>query len=460
MATGLTQAAVAMVRLSGPEAWAIVRKLARLQGSYPTPRTATLMRIYGEALSGIQTLKNAVLDEAIVILYQAPASYTGEDVAEITLHASPYIVRSVLELSIAHGARMAEPGEFTERAFLNGKLDLAEAEGVNDLIHARTRAQQQQAMGLLQGGLSKEVAILRDRLLHLATLLELELDFSEEDVEFASRTELLELATSIQTRCRELAATFSRGEAIRSGMPVVIVGRPNAGKSTLLNHLLGEERAIVTEIAGTTRDTIEGECVFSGLLFRFADTAGLRDTEDPVEIMGIARTLEHAKRAKLLLVLVDASSPEAERVALELFQELDGNAQKALLLTKADRVPDSVLGELRNRLVGQLGDVPVLPWSSVSQGGDAELKGLLDRIATETLPEAEEVVVTNLRHYQALAESDGELTQLLAGLQSGLSQELLAFHLRRVIAHLGAITGEIGVEDILGNIFQNFCIGK
>ena len=204
-----------MVRLSGPEAWAIVRKLARLQGSYPTPRTATLMRIYGDALSGIQTPKSAVLDEAIVILYQAPASYTGEDVAEITLHASPYIVRSVLELSIAYGARMAEPGEFTERAFLNGKLDLAEAEGVNDLIHARTCAQQQQAMGLLQGGLSKEVELLRDRLLHLATLLELELDFSEEDVEFANRAELLELATSIQTRCRELAATFSRGEAIR-----------------------------------------------------------------------------------------------------------------------------------------------------------------------------------------------------------------------------------------------------
>ena len=368
-----------MVRLSGPEAWAIVRKLARLQGSYPTPRSATLMRIYGEALPGIQTRKSAVLDEAIVILYRAPASYTGEDVAEIALHASPYIVRSVLELSIAYGARMAEPGEFTERAFLNGKLDLAEAEGVNDLIHARTRAQQQQAMGLLQGGLSKEVELLRDRLLHLATLLELELDFSEEDVEFANRAELLELATSIQARCRELAATFSRGEAIRSGMPVVIVGRPNAGKSTLLNHLLGEERAIVTAIPGTTRDTIEGECVFSGLLFRFADTAGLRDTEDPVEKIGIARTLEHAKRAKLLLVLVDASSPEAERVALELFQELDGNAQKALLLTKADRVSDSALGELRDRLAGQLGDVPVLPWSSVSQGGDAELKGLLDR---------------------------------------------------------------------------------
>jgi len=186
---------------------------------------------------------------------------------------------------------------------------------VNDLIHARTRAQQQQAMGQLQGGLSKEVESLRDRLLHLATLLELELDFSEEDVEFANRTELLELATSIQTRCRELAATFSRGEAIRSGMPVVIVGRPNAGKSTLLNHLLGEERAIVTEIAGTTRDTIEGECVYSGLLFRFADTAGLRDTEDPVEKMGIARTLEHAKRAKLLLVLV---KPQLRKIHLIL----------------------------------------------------------------------------------------------------------------------------------------------
>ena len=456
LATGIQRSAIAIVRLSGDEAHRIALSMRAANGSdapVPSARCATLCRLYDGA---------QFLDEALVTLFEAPRSYTGEDMAEIACHASPYIVRRIIDCCLAAGATLAEPGEFTQRAYLNGKLDLAQAEAVDDLIRSTTTAQHRAATGQLLGCVSTEVKALRDELLHLVSLLELEIDFGEEDVEFANRDYLTELAQTTQRRVRRLIKSYGAGEAIRRGIDVAIVGPPNAGKSTLLNHLLAEERAIVSDIPGTPRDVVEGERLLHGLQFRFADTAGLRATDDPVESIGVARARARAQEARVILLVMEAQQAlEHPRQLAALAHDVPAcAASRIVVLSKIDRLEPAQLPTLEAACREQCPGLPVIPWSAIDKQGAPDIEAALTQVAESILGDEEDVVVTNQRHHAALLQADQELELLMQALRDGLSQDLTAFHCRAVVQHLGSITGEIGVEDILGNIFSHFCIGK
>ncbi|MBL7962395.1 MAG: tRNA uridine-5-carboxymethylaminomethyl(34) synthesis GTPase MnmE [Flavobacteriales bacterium] len=428
--------AVALVRLSGPQAVAITRGIAPGLPHHPAARRAFRVDLHDA---------DGPLDEALCTCFSEPRSYTGEDVVELAVHGSPHIQQRVLEALVTCGARLARPGEFTLRAFLNKKLDLAQAEAVADLIASRTAAAHKLALSQLRGGYSVRIEELRQKLIDLSALIELELDFGEEDVRFAERPELLALLDELSTICDTLIASFRYGNAVRVGVPVAIVGAPNSGKSTLLNALLGEERAIVSEIPGTTRDTVEETLVLDGITFRFIDTAGLRETEDAIEQLGIERSYRKAAEAEVVLLLGDATTMTPD--------ELKDEAQRLRLKVGAEPIP--VLNKTDLARASHPGML------AISARTGTGLDALRERLVAQVKQtEPGDIVVTNVRHVEALRHAHDALRAARVGILGEHGGELIAADLRRAQHHLGEITGRITPDDLLGSIFGRFCIGK
>lgn len=397
-----------------------------------------------------------VIDEVLVSLCRAPHSYTGEDTTELTCHGSPYILQRVLQLLIKSGCRMAQPGEYTQRAFLNGKMDLSQAEAVADLIASTSASTHRLAMNQMRGGFSKELAALRDKLLQFTSLIELELDFSEEDVEFADRTQLRELAAEINRVLSRLAHSFSVGNAIKNGVPVAIIGETNSGKSTLLNALVGEERAIVSDIKGTTRDVIEDTINMDGITFRFIDTAGIRDTTDRIESMGIQRTFEKMQQAEIILWLVDITQAQAEIARLgQQISEHAKSKQLILVLNKCDLTTTVDL-----EVPKELPSAKVIAISAKKKLHLDELQQLLVEAAHLPTVTQNDIIVTNVRHYEALTAALTAIERVQQGLSTDLSGDFIAQDIRECIFHLSDIAGEVTTDDVLHNIFKHFCIGK
>lgn len=445
LATAQGPGAISVIRLSGPEAISLTNKVFRGKNLEEQP-SHTLH--FGTIREG-----ERLIDEVLVSLFVAPHSYTKENVVEISCHGSEYIVGEIIKLFLREGARLAEAGEFTKRAFLNGQMDLAQAEAVADLISSNSRMSHEVAMKQMRGGFSAEIKNLRAQLVHFASMIELELDFAEEDVEFADRNALRNLIHQIQVLLRHLLQSFELGNVLKNGVPTVIVGKPNAGKSTLLNVLLNEEKAIVSDIPGTTRDFIEDEVSIEGIRFRFIDTAGLRETKDKVEALGVARTHKKVEEAALIIYLFDINST----TPAELQQELDDlkTAGKPVLLV-ANKIDagQNQLDEFEayENLVGI---------SASHKQHIPELKNaILSQVKAAGLQDRSQTIVTSLRHVSSLEKTYQSLDDVLQGLALGISSELVASDIRRALHALGEITGEITTDDLLENIFSKFCIGK
>lgn len=458
--------AINIIRISGPEALSIVDKIF-------VPRKGVALaerKSHTVAFGDIFTSPSELLDEVLVTIMRAPHSYTGEDSVEISCHASPYITQQLLLTLLDNGARQADAGEFTMRAFLNGKMDLSRAEAVADLIASSSRASHRLAMNQLKGGFSAQLSLLRDKLLKLTSLMELELDFSEEDITFADRSQLLALCNEIEEVMSRLASSFSIGNAVKNGVPVAIVGETNTGKSTLLNALLHEDRAIVSDIQGTTRDTIEGVMTLDGVTFRFIDTAGLRETYDLVERMGIERTLEQLSKSSIALWMIDPlQSPETiENLAKTLLPMCRGK-RLAVLVNKCDAVDPIALSKVMKRgseLVREYGEGAEWEerdlWAISARLGTnmGRLEEFLIRSASLPSISSHDVVVTNARHYEALKRALANIADVKQGLASGLSGDLVSESLRAALRNLSEIVGEVTCNEVLGSIFANFCIGK
>mgnify|MGYP002624276614 CR=1 FL=1 len=456
--------AISIVRISGPDTFSIVDAVVKLKSGSASDSDAYTIH-FGEVFQP----GGPLLDEVLVSIFRAPHSYTGEDSAEISTHASAYIVSELVQLLLGAGARFADPGEFTRRAYLNGKMDLAQAEAVADVISSTTAASHRVAMNQLKGGFSAELASLRAELLEMASLLELELDFSEEDVEFADREKLISLLRTTQMHVDRLAASFRLGNMIKNGVPVAIVGAANAGKSTLLNALLGEDRAIVSDIAGTTRDTIEEVLNLEGILFRFIDTAGIRESSDTIERIGIDRTFRKLSEAEIVLAMLDASTSESDLLSqLKLvLSKVDFSSQKLfLLLNKVDFVGLEVVNKnviSINNFVSSVGcEAVVLNISAKTGEGLSALKSALVSVEKDLIPAEDAVFVTNVRHLEALRQASSALQDCAVSLSSGIPSDLVAEDLRRALFGINAILGTdlLDPEEILHNIFRNHCIGK
>jgi len=454
LATASGNGAIAVLRISGNSAISLVNSSFR---SIHKNKTLLKQNSHTVHLGHILDSERTI-DEVLVTVFKNPNSYTGEDVVEISCHGSTYIQQEIMQLFLRKGCRAANPGEFTLRAFLNGKMDLSQAEAVADLIASDNEASHQVAMQQMRGGFSSEISKLRQELLNFASLIELELDFSEEDVEFADRSQFRELIEKIISVLKKLIDSFAVGNVIKNGIPVAIVGEPNVGKSTLLNALLNEDRAIVSEIAGTTRDTIEDEISIGGIGFRFIDTAGIRETSDAIESLGIKKTFEKMEQSRLVIYLFDASKYkiEADQFKLEIERLKNKYPQKPIIIlaNKIDQVQDQILEKMKN-------DIPEIQLLSAKTGNGVEelTDSLLNLINTGALRN-NETIVTNSRHYDALIKAFEEIQKVKYGLETDLSGDLLAIDIRQALFHFGEITGEITNDDLLGNIFANFCIGK
>ncbi len=462
LATPSGAGAIAIIRVSGPDALKIVSPLFNAKSRKELSEQPTHTLHLGNIMDGERTI-----DEVLVSVFRAPKSYTGEETVEISCHGSPYIQQEIIQLMIRKGCRAAEAGEFTLRAFLNAKMDLSQAEAVADLINSENAASHQMAMQQMRGGFSNEIQKLREELLNFASLIELELDFAEEDVEFANRDQFRDLISKIQTVLKRLIDSFATGNVLKNGIPVAIVGEPNVGKSTLLNALLNEERAIVSEIAGTTRDTIEDEMSIGGVGFRFIDTAGIRETKDVVESIGIKKTFEKIGQAQVVVFLLNSERFEVRssefRVELEKIRNKFPQKPILVIANKVDKLSEEEFNELKSQLEVSLSGVEganFLSLSAKTGTGVEELKQrLLDYVNTGALRNSD-TIVTNSRHYAALLKALEEINKVEDGLNAELSGDLLAIDIRQALHHFGEITGEITNDDLLGNIFANFCIGK
>lgn len=439
--------AIAVIRLSGQDAITITDRFFQKAGKSKALLAA--QKTHTVHFGNIVAIDGEIIDEVVATLFVAPYSFTKENVVEISCHGSPFIVERIIRLFLEAGVRLAKPGEFTQRAFLNGRFDLAQAEAVADLIAADTESARRSALHQMRGGFSNEIKKLREELINFASLIELELDFGEEDVEFADRAQLARLVQQIVAFLERLMQSFSLGNVLKNGVPTVIAGKPNAGKSTLLNALLNEEKAIVSEIPGTTRDFIEDTLVIEGINFRFIDTAGLRETNDRIEALGVARTREKMAQAALIIYLFDmaeTSMSEVEATEKELQQ-----MGKSYLL----------VGNKMDKTLPNLAHHPhIIRISAAERIGLNELKTALLQAANARPVAVGETVVTNLRHYEALSNAHRALTDVLKSLQSHVTADFVAMDIRHALRALGDITGEITTEDLLGNIFSKFCIGK
>ena len=453
LATASGSGAIAVIRLSGKKAISIGSEFFRsVSGKSLSAQKSHTVHL-GHIIDGPR-----VIDEVLITIFKNPQSYTGEDVIEISCHGSIYIQQEIIQLFLRNGCRMANAGEFTLRAFLNGKLDLSQAEAVADLISSDNEASHQIAMQQMRGGFSSEIAKLREELLNFASLIELELDFAEEDVEFADRDQFKELVERIGLVLRRLIDSFAVGNVLKNGIPVAIVGEPNVGKSTLLNALLNEERAIVSDIAGTTRDAIEDEIAIGGIGFRFIDTAGIRDTKDVVESIGIKKTFEKIEQAQVVIYLFNSEDFKVQcsefKVELEKIKNKYPLKPLIVIANKIDKIDAEQIAEMQV-------EIPEILLLSAKNGlGIDELKSkLLNLINTGSLRN-NETIVTNTRHYDALLKALEEIQKVKYGLESNLSGDLLAIDIRQALYHFGEITGQVTNDELLGNIFANFCIGK
>ena len=443
LATPQGISAIAVVRLSGEHSIQLTQQI--FKGKDLTLQPSHTLH-FGSIVDG-----DKPIDEVLVSIFKKPNSFTKENSIEISCHGSMVIVKAIVKLLLKQGARLAQPGEFTKRAFLNGRFDLAQAEAVADLIHAETDNARQAALNQMRGGFSKEIQHLREELIHFASLIELELDFGEEDVEFAKRDDLRKLILHIQGYLGSLIQSFDQGNVIKNGVPVVIAGKPNAGKSTLLNALLNEERAIVSEIAGTTRDVIEDEILLGGINFRFMDTAGLRETVDVIEAMGVQRTHDSMKKASLILYLFDLSKTTLEEIAQEEKSIQSLNIPYLKIGNKLDQASPALLKKLDGKFI------------LISAAAKTNITILKEKIVARfQVKEIKQgdIVVTNLRHYQNLVQTNNSLNHVLRGMDEGTTGDLLAMDIRQALHYLGEITGTISPDDLLANIFSKFCIGK
>jgi tRNA modification GTPase len=453
LATAPGLGAIAVIRISGPNTFKIIESVFKTKKG----KSKDFSSIASHTLHfGDIVLDNQTLDEVLISVFKNPHSYTGQDTIEISCHGSTYIQQQILQLLQQKGARLAEPGEFTLKAFLNGKLDLSQAEAVADLISSQHASAHQTAMQQLRGGYSHAIQELRTQLLNFASLIELELDFAEEDVEFANRDQLSILVNQLLKSVRTLRESYATGNALKNGIPVVIAGKPNVGKSTLLNALLNDDKAIVSDIAGTTRDVIEDQLIIDGYRFRFMDTAGLRATGDVIEQLGVERSYEYARKANIILYLCDPAQSTAKEIEEEITDLQNKVGEDKFILT--------VVNKCDIHEESKLADYATLPnvifIAAKTQLHLEELKKQLIIGSGVASLENENQLVTNARHEGALAKAEDALVRVISGMQCNLTSDLLALDLKDAIYHLGLITGEIYSDDLLGNIFSKFCIGK
>jgi len=431
---------VSLIRISGPESFYIVEKIF----SKSLKGISGYQVLYGKIIE-----KKQIIDDVIVTVFKNPHSFTGENTVEINCHGSTFIQQKIIELLINNGARLALPGEFSKRAFLNGKLDLSQTEAIADLINSKSSAAHEIAIKQFKGGISSELKILRNKLIEFASLIELELDFSEEDVEFADRTHLNQLIQDLITHIDQLKKSFQYGNAIKNGVSTVIAGRPNAGKSTLLNNILNENRAIVSSIAGTTRDTIEEIITINGIDFRLVDTAGIRNTEDEIEKIGVAKTLEKINQSSLVIYIYDSFSTTKKEVDEDLRKYVENKVPCLVIANKIDLVKSSK-------------DIPKdhITVSLKTNSNKLEIKERIFELFERNNVHNESVVISNMRHFEALELAFNELIKVEKGLSENLPGDLIAMDIRQVLYYIGTITGDISSDELLGNIFANFCIGK
>lgn len=453
LATAPGTGAIAVLRLSGKDAIGIVEKVF----TNKSQERKSLQDKSGNTIHfGLINDDETIIDEVLVSLFKAPHSYTGEDVLEISCHGSQFIQQQLLSLFVRNGARLANPGEFTLRAFLNGKFDLSQAEAVADLIASNSTVSHQVAMSQMRGGFSSKIKVLRENLIDFASLIELELDFSEEDVEFADRTELKNLVISIQRIIERLVDSFEVGNVIKNGIPVAIVGKPNAGKSTLLNVLINEDKAIVSDIPGTTRDTIENEMSIGGVLFRFIDTAGIRDTSDVIEQIGVNKALQAMQKSAIVIYLFDSHQLSSRDIDVEIdkLKEYIGNSQ---LLIVCNKIDTENLDELQKEFAGFENLIFI---SAKEHMFIDDLKTKLIAMFDSRTINVTETVVTNVRHVEALQKANRALYKVMEGLNKNIQSDFLAIDIRSALEALGSITGQVTSDELLGNIFGRFCIGK
>lgn len=453
IATPSGSGAIGVIRLSGPDCISIVdnfffgKNLTKVEGHTVH---------YGK----LKDAEGYIIDECVATVFRAPRSYTKEDVVELSCHGSQYILNQVVKLFLGAGVRFAEPGEYTMRAFLHGQMDLVQAEAVADLIASETKAQHDIAMHQMRGGFSKSITILRDQLIHFASMLELENDFGEEDVEFADRTELIKLADTSRRHIRELIQSFDYGNAMKQGVPVAIVGRPNVGKSTLLNTLLQEDKAIISDIPGTTRDVIEDTLTIEGVLYRFIDTAGLRSTTDKIESIGIEKTYQKIDQAKVIIYMDEIEEDHVAIIDRYKNINLPTDTSKIILLTKSDTFHACHTYDVEEAVSTLLDRTPTISISAHNGTGIDILKKSLTSIVQSMHTQNSDVVVTNLRHYSALNKILGSLDNVSEGIPAGVSSDFIAMDIRHALHYIGEISGEVSTDDLLDNIFGNFCIGK